>query len=71
MPRVISWGVGGKLKIDKMVIMNQQRIKIVFDDSTSVDIVAMDDETLELQAYDAKGTYTGSEPVDVGWAGHA
>ena len=71
MPRIISWGVGGKLKIDKMVIINQRIIKIVFDDSTSVDIVAMDDETLEIQAYDAKGNYLGSEPVDVGWAGHA
>ena len=71
MPRVISWGVGGKLKVDKMVIINQQIIQIVFVDGTSVDIVAMYDETLELQAYDADGGYVSSEPVDVGWAGHA
>ena len=71
MPRVISWGVGGKLKVDKMVIINQGIIKVVLDDGTSVDIVAMDDETLELQAYDAKGNYVSSEPADIGWAGHA
>jgi hypothetical protein len=54
-----------------MVIINQGVIKIEFEDGTSVDIVAMEDETLELQAYDAKGGYINSEPVDVGWAGHA
>lgn len=71
MPRVISWGIGGRLKVERMVIINQGVIKVEFDDGTSVDIVAMEDETLEIQAYDAKGTYLSSEPVDVGWAGHA
>ncbi len=69
--RVISWGIGGKLKVDKMVIIDQSRIRLVFDDSSTLDLVAIENGTLEIQSFHADGTYEHSEPVDVGWAGHA
>ena len=71
MPRVISWGLGGRLKVERMVILNRSTIKLEFDDGSSSDITTEDGDTLEFIHYDAKGNLVSTEPVDTGWAGHA
>lgn len=72
MPRVISWGRARNIAgIDKIVVINSGRIRIVFGDKSYVEIYAYDKEDLELQDFDKDGNYTGSEPIALGWGGHA
>ena len=67
MPRTLSW----TKEIVQMIIMNRSQIKLVFKNGTSALISTEGNDTLEFIYYDSEGNYITSEPVDVGWAGHA